>query len=203
MQPVRLPRRQRRKIKELAWRIVSQHIIYLPVVCREALFAEGVFLVRGHLLRPPVEPRLPLLPVGAFGPAETEVFFLFQRQHTAPADVVDIAAQGLHLAAEQLFFRVLGQQVVVFMRAVQKQQGVGPLAQPVQLFLLLFAAVPHKPEIAQHDHHVPLAQPAELAVLEALDIAVGISRQIYHRFPPALCETRKNPCLRRANLLLL
>lgn len=58
VQPVRLAQRQRSKIQEPAWGVVGQHIIYLPAVFFQRLFAAGIFLIRGHLLRPPVDPRL-------------------------------------------------------------------------------------------------------------------------------------------------
>ena len=108
VQPVRLAQRQRSKIQEPAWGVVGQHIIYLPAVFFQRLFAAGIFLIRGHLLRPPVDPRLPFLFVLTFGPAEAEIFLALQRQHTAPADMVDIAAQRLDRSAEPLLGRVLG-----------------------------------------------------------------------------------------------
>ena len=88
--------------------------------------------------------------------------------------MVHVAAKALHPAAEQLRLRVLCQQVVVFVAAVQKQQGIRALAQPVQPLALCGAAVPHKTKIPQHHHGVLFAQPAQFALLEALDIAVGV-----------------------------
>ena len=71
------------------------------------------------------------------------------------------------------------------------------------LFLFRLAAVPHKPEIAQHQHHVPLAQPAELAVLEAVQLAMRITCEIYHPFPPCrFVKQLQKPCHTPANLLL-
>ena len=102
--------------------------------------------------------------------------------------MVHIAAKALHPAAEQLRLRVLCQQVVVFVAAVQKQNRVGALAQPVQPLALCGAAVPHKAEISQHHHGVLFAQPAQLALLEALDIAVDIPCKIYHSCPPCRGE---------------
>ena len=107
----------------------------------------------------------------------------FQLQHTAPADMIHIAAQCLHFAAKQFHRGVLGQQVIVFVGAVQEQQGVGALAQPVQLLLFRLAAVPHKPEIAQHQHHVA-ACPAQRSspCFEAVQLAVRVACEIYHPF---------------------
>ena len=102
--------------------------------------------------------------------------------------MIHIAAKALHPAAEKFRLRVLCQQVVIFVAAVQKQNRVGALAQPVQPLALCGAAVPHKAEIPQHHHGVLLAQPAQLALLEALDIAVGIPCKIYHSCPPCRGE---------------
>ena len=90
----------------------------------------------------------------------------------------------LHLAAKAFLGGILLQKIIVFVASVQKQQGIRALAQPIQLFLFLPAAVPHKTEIPQHHHGVPFAQPAQLAVFEAVDIAVGVPCQIYHSCPP-------------------
>ena len=193
VQPVRLAQRQRSKIQEPAWGVVGQHIIYLPAVFFQRLFAAGIFLIRGHLLRPPVDPRLPFLFVLTFGPAEAEIFFALQRQHTAPADMVNIAAQRLDRSAEPLLGRVLGQQVVVLMAAIQKQQRVWAFAQPVQLFLFFCAAVPHEAEIAQHHHDVLFAQPAQPPVPEPVQIAVGVACQIYHSRPPVPERAKLQP----------
>ena len=79
------------------------------------------------------------------------------------------------------------------MGTIKEKQGVGALPQPVELFLLLFAAVPHKAEIAQHHHNVPFAQPAEPAVLEAVKLAVGVACQIYHSRPPVPERAKPQP----------
>ena len=42
--------------------------------------------------------------------------------------MIHIAAQCLHFAAKQFHRGVLGQQVIVFVGAVQKQQGVGAVS---------------------------------------------------------------------------
>ena len=86
--------------------------------------------------------------------------------------MIHIAAQCLHFAAKQFHRGVLGQQVIVFVGAVQK-------------------------------HHVPLAQPAELAVLEAVQLAMRITCEIYHPFPPCrFVKQLQKPCHTPANLLL-
>ena len=145
----------------------------------------------------------PLFLVRAFRSAEAEVLLPFQLQYAAPADVVHIAAQRLHQPAEPLFGGILFQQVIVLVAAIEEKDGVRPLAQPVQILLLSLAAVPHKPEIAQHQHHVPLAQPAELAVLEAVQLAMRITCEIYHPFPPCrYVKQLQKPCHTPANLLL-
>ena len=54
VQAVGFAHREGSKIKESAWGIVGQHIIYLPAVCFEIGLTGGVFLIAGHLLRPPV-----------------------------------------------------------------------------------------------------------------------------------------------------
>ena len=203
MQAVALAGGQSGKIQEPAWGVVGQHIIYLPAVCFQVRLAGGIFFVGGHLLRPPVHTGLPVLFVRTFRPAKAEVFFALQLQHTAPADMIHIAAQCLHFAAKQFHRGVLGQQVIVFVGAVQKQQGVGALAQPVQPLALCGAAVPYKAKISQHQHHVPLAQPAELAVLEAVQLAMRITCEIYHPFPPCrFVKQLQKPCHTPANLLL-
>ena len=94
----------------------------------------------------------------------------------------------LHLAAKAFLGGILLQKIIVFVAAVQKQNRVGALAQPVQPLALCGAAVPHKAEIPQHHHGVLFAQPAQLALLEALDIAVGIPCKIYHSCPPCRSE---------------
>ena len=171
------------KIQKSAWGIVSQHIIHFVIICFQIRLTERIFFLRGHLFLPPVDPRLPVLPVGAFGSAEAQVLFAFQLQHAAPADMVHIAAQRLHPAAELFLCRIFLQQIVIFMASIQKQQRVRALAQPVQLFLLLFASVPHKAKISQNDHRIPFAQPAQFPVPEAVDVAVGVACQIYHSCP--------------------
>ena len=102
--------------------------------------------------------------------------------------MIHIAAKALHPAAEKFRLRVLCQQVVIFVAAVQKQHRVRALAQPVQPLALCGAAVPYKAKISQHHHGVLFAQPAQFALLEALDIAVGIPCKIYHSCPPCRSE---------------
>ena len=103
--------------------------------------------------------------------------------------MVHIASQRLHQPAEPLFGGVLFQQVIVLVAAIEEKDGVRPLAQPVQILLLGLAAVPHKAEIAQHNDEIALAGPAQLPVLEAIQLAVGVARKIYHPLPPfAECE---------------
>ena len=193
MQLVGLTAGQHRKIQESAWRVVGEHIIHLIAAGFQVLLAGRIFFIGGHLLLPPVHARLPFLPVRAFGPTEAQVLFALQLQHAAAAHMVDVAAQALHPAAEPLRFRILGQQVVIFVGTVQKQQGIRPLSQPVQLFLFFCAAVPHKAEIAQHHHDVPFAQPAQPPVPEPVQIAVGVACQIYHSRPPVPERAKPQP----------
>ena len=84
MQPVILALSQHTEIQKLAWRVVGQHIIYLPAVRFQRGLAAGVFLVRGHLLRPPVDVDFPLFLVRAFRSAEAEVLLPLQFQYAAP-----------------------------------------------------------------------------------------------------------------------
>ena len=203
VQAVGFAHREGSKIKESAWGIVGQHIIYLPAVCFEIGLTGGVFLIAGHLLRPPVVSGLPLFLVGALGAAEAEVFLSLQLQHAATADMVHIAAQSLDPAAKPLLDGVLGQQVVILVGTIKEKQGVGALAQPVKLFLFLLAAIPHKAEIAQHHHNVPFAQPAEPAVLEAVKLAVGVACQIYHSPLLPLCETVAKPLSLRGKPVII
>ena len=159
VQPVILALCQHAEIQKFAWRVVGQHIIYLPAVRFQRGLAAGVFLVRRHLLRPPVDVGFPLFLVRAFRSAEAEVLLPFQLQYAAPADVVHIAAQRLHQPAEPLFGGVLFQQVIVLVAAIEEKDGVRPLAQPVQILLLGLAAVPHKAKIAQHNDEIALCRP--------------------------------------------
>mgnify|MGYP000177698863 CR=1 FL=1 len=102
VQPVILALSQHAEIQKFAWRVVGQHIIYLPAVCFEIGLTGGVFLIAGHLLRPPVVSGLPLFLVGTLSAAEAEVFLSLQLQHAATADMVHIAAQSLDPAAKPL-----------------------------------------------------------------------------------------------------
>ena len=123
MQAVGFAHREGSKIKESAWGIVGQHIIYLPAVCFEIGLTGGVFLIAGHLLRPPVVSGLPLFLVGALGAAEAEIFLSLQLQHAATADMVHIAAQSLDPAAKPLLDGVLAQQVVILVGTIKEKQA--------------------------------------------------------------------------------
>ena len=141
MQAVGFALREGSKIKESAWGIVGQHIIYLLAVCFEIGLTGGVFLIAGHLLRPPVESGLPLFLVGALCAAKTEIFLSLQLQHAAAAHMVHIAAQSLDPAAKTLLDGVLGQQVVILVGTIKEKQGIGALALLVELFLFFLAVI--------------------------------------------------------------
>jgi hypothetical protein len=204
VQPVILALCQHTEIQKFAWRVVGQHIIYLPAVQFQRGLGAGVFLVRGHLLRPPVDVDFPLFLVRAFRSAEAEVLLPFQFQYAAPADVVHIASQRLHQPAEPLFGGVLFQQVIVLVAAIEEKDGVRPLAQPVQILLLGLAAVPHEAEIAQHNDKIALTGPAQPPVFEAVQLAVGVARKIYHPLPPfAECEIAPKALSRPAKPVII
>ena len=117
--------------------------------------------------------------------------------------MVHIAAQSLDPAAKPLLDGVLAQQVVILVGTIKEKQGIRALAQPVELFLFLLAAIPHKAEIAQHHHNVPFAQPAEPAVLETVKLAVGVACQIYHSPLLPLCETVAKPLSLRGKPVII
>ena len=203
MEAVTRARGQDGKIEEPAWGVVGQHILYFEAVGLYVGVAKGVFLVRGHLPGPPVDAGVPLFLVGALAAPKAEEAHPLQLQDAAPADVVDVAAHRLHPPAELFLHRQSVQHLVVFVGAVQEQDGVGALGQPVQALALLFAAVPQKAEVPQHEKDVVFAQAAQLFALEAVQLPVGIPSDIDHACLPLLvCESDvPNPCHPPANLL--
>ena len=90
------------------------------------------------------------------------------------------------------------------MASIEEKDGVRPLAQPVQILLLGLAAVPHEAEIAQHNDKIALAGPAQLPVFEAVQLAVGVARKIYHPLPPfAECEIAPKALSRSAKPVII
>ncbi len=188
------------KIQKSAWRIVGQHIIHFVIAAARFSSQKAYSSSEGiscfHQFTPVSRSSLSWLSA-----PPKQRYFLSSSSSTLPRHTW-YTLPPKPAPCRQSARWVLRQQVVVFVAAVQKQQGIGALAQPVQLFLFLLAAVPHKAEIAQHHHGVPFAQPAQLAVLEAVK-SPWVS-PVRYTIPASLPDVKSSqkPCHSPPNLLL-
>ena len=89
------------------------------------------------------------------------------------------------------------------MGAVQKQDGIGALAQPFQAGFFLLAAIPQETEVTQDQENIVFAQPAQLLAFETVQLAVGVACNINHPCLPLVCESgAADSCHPPPNLLL-
>ena len=128
------------------------------------------------------------------GAAEGEEPAALEIEHLAPHEMDHIFPDHLHLTPVPHLHRKLGQQVVIFMVAVHKQQRKILLSQPVHPILLLPGPVPVT-EIAAHDHkilpvHFLLLPKRGAAQFPVIPVAIPCDK--YHLVPPAQSLKRQN-----------
>ena len=165
------PFSQHAEIQKLAWRVVGQHIIYPPVSSLQRGLAAGVFLVRGHLLRPPVDVGLPLFLRPGFPPAEERYFFPSSSSIRLRQTWYTLPPSGRTSPPNRLG-GVPFQQVIVLVVAIE-EKGRCKVACAASPDFSVSALLPShtKPEIAQHNDEIALAGPAQLPVFEAVQFA--------------------------------
>ena len=96
--------------------------------------------------------------VVAAGPAHGEECFSLDAVNLPPHQVDHRGADLLYLTAAPFLYRVLCQQIIVFMVAGDEQGGERLLLQPIQPVPLIGAAVPDASEVSGDDNTVLFGQ---------------------------------------------